>query len=453
MTYFAGNVLPATNAQTSADDEDPTFKFTREEAQKLVPDLIGKPIRCEHSKTLECGKITKAMIDKTGKVYIIGKLNDTVDGNGKKNVINTFADKALGLNGKKGYYPSLSLQHVHEESLDGSVTRKKALEVSLVHKPRRANCNIIGVRRAPVKKCRRHAASAKRSDSEIEDYIGDAIPTNTDNITVVSSTSKSPAMSATDNNTALATEATSSEEAKPASTETPVTDGKVGQSAPAKNTQSEATKDADGDFKMGDVVNVVLQQETELDRLREKLAEVTKERDEHKSVNDARAEAEEKARAEKKAADTEKAQALLSTLTSLWDETVPDAVWTENKDDNVKKMQEFAKKEPELARQLFSVVHSASARHHAVLSKEAKYQTELSSKLGSVLKKRKIHAASARSAEPATPAAPAEAAPAKQDPKDLMSIMKQYGNNVSGTATSLMNRLYQQQMAARRTPY
>ena len=40
MTYFAGNVLPATNAQTSADDEDPTFKFTREEAQKLVPDLI-----------------------------------------------------------------------------------------------------------------------------------------------------------------------------------------------------------------------------------------------------------------------------------------------------------------------------------------------------------------------------------------------------------------------------
>lgn len=126
MTYFAGNVLPPTSAQTSLDDNDPTFRFTRDEAKKLVPSLIGKPIRCEHSKTLECGQITKAMIDKTGKVYIIGKINDTVDKNGKKNVINTFADKALGVNGKKGYYPSLSLQHVHEESLDGKITQKKS---------------------------------------------------------------------------------------------------------------------------------------------------------------------------------------------------------------------------------------------------------------------------------------------------------------------------------------
>lgn len=435
MTYFAGNVLPPTSAQTSLDDNDPTFRFTRDEAKKLVPSLIGKPIRCEHSKTLECGQITKAMIDKTGKVYIIGKINDTVDKNGKKNVINTFADKALGVNGKKGYYPSLSLQHVHEESLDGKITQKRALEVSLVHKPRRANCNIIGISRP---KNAIHAASSKKATSEIQEYIGDTGGTNTEDI------SDSPAMSAADTNIAA--------ESKPAETtpvvsETPVEKGKVGQSSA---TPENGKQEADGDFKMGDVVNVVLQQETELDKLREQLAVVQKERDEHKTVNEARKKQELEAAAAKKAADLEKAEALLSTLTSLWDEQVPDAVWTENKDDNVKKMQEFAKKEPELAKQLFSVVHSASSRYQTVLSQESQYKHELSSKLGSVMKKRKVvHAASARAAESAPET---HAQPKKEDPKDLMAIMQSYGG-INGTAHNLMTRLYNQQMERRRTPF
>lgn len=439
MTYFAGNVLPPTNAQTSLDDEDPTFRFTKEEAKELVPSLVGKPIRCEHSKTLECGRISKAMIDsKTGRVYIIGKLNDAVDKNGKKNAINTFADKALGGNGKKGYYPSLSLQHVHEESLDGTVTQKRALEVSLVHKPRRANCDIIGVVRPRNTK---HAASSRKANSmtscetssEIQEYIGGASSTNTED------TFSSSAMSATDTSTSAEPKA---QETTPVATEATAEKSKT--VAPETT-----TKDADGDFKMGDVVNVVLQQETELDKLREQLAQVEKERDEHKSANEARLAAEAEKAAAKKAADLEKAEALLSTLTSLWDEQVPDAVWTENKDDNVKKMQEFAKKEPELAKQLFSVVHSASSRYQTVLSKESQYQHELSSKLGSVMKKRKvIHAASARDAAPAQK--PAE--PKKEDPKDLMAIMKSYGS-INGTAHNLMTRLYNQQMAARRTPF
>ena len=129
-TYFAGNVLPPTDAQTSIDDQDPTYRFTREEAESL--NLVGKPIRCEHSKTLECGVITKSMIDKTGKVYIIGKLHDTVDQNGKKNVVNIFADKALGNTekGNKAYYPSLSLQHVHEENADGNEDEEEVVYAS-----------------------------------------------------------------------------------------------------------------------------------------------------------------------------------------------------------------------------------------------------------------------------------------------------------------------------------
>lgn len=436
MTYFAGNVLPPTSAQTSLDDEDPTFRFTKEEAKKLVPSLIGKPIRCEHSKTLECGRISKAMIDsKTGRVYIIGKLNDAVDKNGKKNAIHTFADKALGANGKKGYYPSLSLQHVHEESVDGKTSQKRALEVSLVHKPRRANCDIIGIAR-PNRTS--HAASSRKASyktsPEIQEYIGGARSTNTEDVFTPS------AMSATDTSTAAEPEA---KETTPTVTETATDKSKTDASKPADT-------DADGDFKMGDVVNVVLQQETELDKLREQLAQVEKERDEHKTVNEARLAAEAEKAAAQKAADLEKAEALLSTLTSLWDDQVPDAVWTENKEDNVKKMQEFAKKEPELAKQLFSVVHSASSRYQTVLSKESQYQHELSSKLGSVMKKRKVvHAASARKA---APAAHKPAEPKKEDPKDLMSIMKSYGS-INGTAHNLMTRLYNQQMANRRTPF
>lgn len=448
-TFFAGNVLPATASQTSIDDQDPTYRFTREEAESL--DLVGKPIRCEHSKTLECGVITKSMIDKTGKVYIIGKLHDTVDQSGKKNAINIFADKALGntKKGNKAYYPSLSLQHVHEENADGSVTRKRGLEVSLVHEPRRANCNIIGVSRLPqLFGSKKHAASVKsraaqQRVSENQDYIGDASTSNAEQSCAYSD------MSSTES----AKPAEPSDPTPPETTPTPVVTTKpvAREEIPATTTQ--ATKEADGDFKMGDVVNVVLQQETELDRLKAQLAVVSKERDEHKTVNDARKKAEEEKIAAQKQSDLEKSQALLSTLTSLWDEQVPDAVWTENKEDNIKKMQEFAEREPALAKQLFSVVHSASSRYASVLNSDSERERMLSSKLGHVMKKRKIHAASARSAE--TPAAPPKAAaPAAQsDPKDLMTIMKQYGNNVSGTAHSLMNKLYKQQMERRRTPF
>lgn len=448
-TYFAGNVLPPTKKQTSPDDEDYTYRFTRKEAESL--NLVGKPIRCEHSKSLECGVITKQMIDKTGKVYIIGKLHDSVDKKGKKNVVNMFADRALGdsKSGGKAYYPSLSLQHVHEESADGTVTRKRGLEVSLVHQPRRADCNIIGVSRVTkLAESKRHAASAKgtsapKSVSENQDYIGDTINSDADR----------PSL---DFNMASTESAKPEEPTEPAPAETAptpvVTTKPVSQEeSPPSNA---ASKDADGDFKMGDVVNVVLQQETELDRLKAQLQKVSAERDEHKTVNEARQKAEAEQVAAQKKSDTEKAQALLSTLTSLWDEQVPDAVWTENKDELSKKMEAFAQKEPELAKQLFSVVHSASSRYATVLNSESERERMLSSKLGHVMKKRKIHAASARSAEPVAPSQAAKAAPAGQkDPKDLMSIMKQYGNNVSGTAHTLMTRLYNQQMDRRRTPF
>jgi hypothetical protein len=225
--------------------------------------------------------------------------------------------------------------------------------------------------------------------------------------------------------------------------ETAPADGKVGQSA--------GKTDADGDFKMGDVVNVVLQQETELDRLKAQLAAAEKERDEHKTVNEARQAKEKEAVAKKRAADTEKAEALMSTLTELWDDQVPDSVWQDNKDEQKAKMKQLIEQSPELAKDLFSVVHCASSRYATVLNSDAERQRNLTSKLGHVMKKRKIHAASART-EPAS-ATPAK--PAEPQQKSLMSIMKGYSgkSGMSGTATSLMNRLYKQQSERFASPF
>lgn len=447
-TYFVGNILPPTNAQNSEDDKDPTFRFSADEARKL--DLIGKPIRCEHEESLKCGTITKQMIDKTGKVYIIGKIDENVKAGGKKNVISMFADKALGKRGDGRYYGSLSLQHVHEETVDGK-TSKKAIEVSLVNEPRRPGCHILGVSRIP--RNARHKASTRGRAEKMDEYICTPDDFNTEQLPNESYTISHKMESDSTTSTPAPVESSTPEPAaapaaEPAAQQQPADVGKVGQAAPEK--------EADGDFKMGDVVNVVLQQETELDRLKAKLAEVTKDRDEHKSVNEARAQKEKQAKEQKRAADTERAEALMSTLTELWDEQVPDSVWQDNKDDQKAKMKQFIEQSPELAKDLFSVVHCASSRYAKVLNTDAERQRTLSSKLGHVMKKRKtIHAASARAAPAAADSTPAPAtAPAQPEKKTLMSIMGNYSKGgMSGTATSLMNRLYKQQSERFSSPF
>lgn len=447
-TYFIGNVLPSTSCQTSLDDQDPTFRFSKDEARKL--NLVGKPIRCEHEASLKCGTITKQMIDKSGKVYVIGKIDDGINAAGKKNIISTFANKALGKKGDGKYYGSLSLQHVHEESFDGK-TSKKAIEVSLVNQPRRMGCDIIGVRRIPKSvKSARHAASGREHSVKSEDYIGDARTHSTEHLTlgtedsIIMSDPITDSTPAADSTPADATPA-------PAVTLAPA-ETVVRENEPAGGNVGQSTqKEADGDFKMGDVVNVVLQQETELDRLKTQLAATQKERDEHKTVNEARMAKEQQFAEKKRAADTEKAEALMSTLTELWDDQVPESVWQDNKEKQKEKMKQLIAQSPELAKDLFSVVHCASSRYATVLNSDAQRQRTLSSKLGHVMKKRKIHAASARTAE--APAAPAK--PSEPQGKSLMSIMKGYSgkSGMSGTATSLMNRLYKQQSDRFASPF
>ena len=156
-TYFGGNVLQA-EIERSSDDH--TFRFDRQQADSLQ--LVGCPVRLEHEESLTVGRITKQMKDRRGKIYVVGRIENDLKSSNR--AVRMFADKALG-----GLYTSLSLQHEHVEDLNGDNKVKKAIEVSLVHEPRRPNCNIDAVRRQKVG----HAASARQKapPSENATYI------------------------------------------------------------------------------------------------------------------------------------------------------------------------------------------------------------------------------------------------------------------------------------------
>ena len=70
VTYFAGNVLPRQSERTS---QDPTFRFNQKEAETMR--LVGKPIRLEHEKALTVGKVVKQMKDRTGRVFVVGRID------------------------------------------------------------------------------------------------------------------------------------------------------------------------------------------------------------------------------------------------------------------------------------------------------------------------------------------------------------------------------------------
>ena len=430
-TFFAGNILPPEAERTS---QDHTFRFSKQDADNLQ--LVGKPIRLEHNEHLTCGKIVKQMKDRRGRVYVVGKIEDD-KADAPKRAVRLFADKALG-----GLYNSLSLQHVHEEDMDGSNAKKTAIEVSLVNEPRRKNCNISSVRR-------RHAASAKSVEgtvtpSENQEYIGDVNEPSDSDAHLPSAYNKIDKMSEQSDAPAIA----------PA--EAPA-DGKVGQAAAPTLPADKAAPDPnaapakkEGDVVMEDVIHTIVAQESELDKLKAQLAKVEEERAKLAAAEEERTKAAKEAAEKKRKADTDTATALFETVSALWDEQVTDDLWSDenSRAEQKEKMKQLIAAQPELSKDLFKIVHCASARYAEVLSGDAQRQRELTSKLGHVMKKRKtLHAASARNApaEPATPAVSASApagAPAK---KTLMDIMNGYGG-ASGTATAIMQRLYKSQM-------
>ena len=179
----------------------------------------------------------------------------------------------------------------------------------------------------------------------------------------------------------------------------------------------------DGDVVMEDVIHTIVAQESELDKLKAQLAKVEEERARLAAAEEERTKAAKQAAEKKRKADTDKATALFETVSALWDEQVTDDLWSDetSRAEQKEKMKQLIAAQPELSKDLFKIVHCASARYAEVLSGDAQRQRELTSKLGHVMKKRKtVHAASARDApaEPATPAAstsaPARGAPSKR---------------------------------------
>ena len=72
----------------------------------------------------------------------------------------------------------------------------------------------------------------------------------------------------------------------------------------------------------------------------------------------------------KRKADTDKATALFETVSSLWDEQVTDDLWSDDasRAEQKEKMKQLIAAQPELSKDLFKIVHCASARYAEVLS-------------------------------------------------------------------------------------
>lgn len=136
VRYFIGSILSPTEKESVAEN-DPTFGFTKEEADALQ--VVGKPIRMEHNKDMVVGEIVKQYTSDDGSLWVMGKLT----GNGYQE---RFAQYAVDKNPHTGgaYYEGLSLQHVHRQLASGK-SEKTAVEVSLVCEPRRSDCKIAYV--------------------------------------------------------------------------------------------------------------------------------------------------------------------------------------------------------------------------------------------------------------------------------------------------------------------
>jgi len=131
--YFVGNVLSPTETQPEKDD--PTFAFTREEAQI---DFSGIPIYMEHDEKMKVGKVRSCWNNPDGSKWIVGKIDDP-------SIYGSFARNAVKVSSSgKRYYTGLSLTHTHTQYANGK-TEKQPVEVSLCVDPRRGDCRIIFV--------------------------------------------------------------------------------------------------------------------------------------------------------------------------------------------------------------------------------------------------------------------------------------------------------------------
>ena len=133
--YFVGNVLSPTDTQP--EQHDPTFSFTREEAQF---DLKGVPIHMEHDDNMKVGSVMTSWNNKDGSKWIVGKLDDP-------GMMGSFARHAQESYGNKILY--WTEPHPYGTQYANGTT-EKPVEISLCVDPRRQDCRIMFVDKSDI---------------------------------------------------------------------------------------------------------------------------------------------------------------------------------------------------------------------------------------------------------------------------------------------------------------
>lgn len=144
-------------ASDAPGENDSTFDFTNEESRTMS--LRNVPIRIEHAEGLAVGAVQRDWTDQDGKKWILGKVDET-------SLEGRYASHAIQPS-STGHtlYTGLSLQHVHTSFRDGS-TRKRPIEVSLCTEPRRPGCQVVSVNKSKKKEYITHLASRQNMSAE-----------------------------------------------------------------------------------------------------------------------------------------------------------------------------------------------------------------------------------------------------------------------------------------------
>ena len=380
--YFLGNVLSPTDTQPEADD--PTFAFTKKEAQEI--DLINIPIRMEHDEGLEVGKIVRSFQAKNGSVWVVGKVND-------ESLESKFAKYAIEPNPVSGtsYYTGLSLQHTHTQFANSNKTKKEAVEISLCVNPRRPDCRIVFVDKEP---------NQVQTEKYMYKIHKASLKTN------MSSEQSKPTT-------------------EPVQTENPVVEAPV--------VQADST--AAPEMSREEMMRVIIEQQKEIESTTSKQSAEAEELQQLKKMIE-----EQKAAEQKQEAD--KAYALSKALIDTWAESLDSAEMDEASREAITKL---AKDYPKESMAMFKVAHCASSKMKSLKKNHSETlevikRTQLQNRFEEVMSKKRpredtptevVHAASKK---PKTVAKrPAQKA---GDVQSFLSAMKKFG--VAGTARDHM---------------
>jgi hypothetical protein len=329
-SYFIGSIL---NQENHKPENDKSFDFTAQQS-KALGDMCGVPVRLEHDKDMEVGRICRSWATEDGSHYVLGCLNGD-------NFQSRFGCNAIQKNKDTGhaYYEGLSLQHVHTQYANkktGQKSTKEAVEVSLTTDPRRPDCKIIFV-----------------------DSIEEPSPQETNKILYKRIHNANHEM---------------------ADTQAPATTNNV----EAPEQASEPVQDTPTEMSRDDMMKVIIEQQRQLDTNK------TDDDTERQELLALKAMMEKEKEEQKKKA-VEKSAAMIDTLVGEWSTQVDK---TEMTDAQIESIKSLVKNNPEQSMELLRVAHCASKHAKRQEQRHTEYKavmekTALSTKFQEVMTRKR----------------------------------------------------------------